>query len=134
MAHLANWRRPWIGVVERVLGHIAAIILGFIMMDHATQSSKRDARCAITELPSRRAKPVARSRRRKANGASRRLDNAFAIAVEGVAARRRVERRGPGSHRIESQKLPYVGNRVGRICLEMARDDARDVWRGHAGT
>ena len=32
MAHLANWRRPWIGMVESVLGHVAAIILGFIMM------------------------------------------------------------------------------------------------------
>ena len=32
MAHLANWHRPWVHTIESVLGHVAAIIIGFVMM------------------------------------------------------------------------------------------------------
>jgi hypothetical protein len=33
MAHMDTWwHRPWIEAIESVLGHIAAVIIGFIMM------------------------------------------------------------------------------------------------------
>ncbi len=32
MTHLVWWERPWIRTTEAVMGHIAAIVAGFIMM------------------------------------------------------------------------------------------------------
>ena len=28
----ASWLRRWVGIVENILGHVAAIVLGFVMM------------------------------------------------------------------------------------------------------
>jgi hypothetical protein len=32
MTHVMNWHGPWVRNVESVLGHIAAVIIGFVMM------------------------------------------------------------------------------------------------------
>ena len=33
MAHTSTgWHRPWVELIENVLGHVAAIVIGFIMM------------------------------------------------------------------------------------------------------
>ena len=32
MTHVMNWHGPWIRKAESVLGHIAAVIIGFVMM------------------------------------------------------------------------------------------------------
>jgi ABC-type uncharacterized transport system permease subunit len=33
MTHTASgWHRPWVSLIESVLGHAAAIVIGFVMM------------------------------------------------------------------------------------------------------
>ena len=32
MAEVLKWRRSWIKTTESVLGHVAAVIIGFVMM------------------------------------------------------------------------------------------------------
>ena len=32
MTHAIDWHKPWLGKVENVLAHVAAVIIGFIMM------------------------------------------------------------------------------------------------------
>jgi hypothetical protein len=32
MAHATLWDRPWVKSIEGVLGHVAAVIVGFVMM------------------------------------------------------------------------------------------------------
>lgn len=32
MAHTSVWQRPWVLATENILGHVAAIVVGFVLM------------------------------------------------------------------------------------------------------
>jgi hypothetical protein len=32
MTHTAMWHRPWVKATENIVGHVAAVVIGFVMM------------------------------------------------------------------------------------------------------